>query len=214
MDVILGVDQFPSLTKDEINQGQTSQELMRIADFLRSTFLLSNSFIHDNNFVLFCRNQSQGFPKGLIILFKGVKLRYLAPDERGILFLLLKIDKIINGKGGKKRERREYNKFRSESIAQSTPGIYVQNGNWGDIWNIYFPSDSKYVFFDDNPYATHRLDSFEELFEILTPQIILVFSKNPIIPVEHTSFVFVNQSWKAKFYESELITYIQAKITK
>jgi hypothetical protein len=215
MDVILAIDNFPILSKQNINNGKIPPNALKIANFLRAIFLLSNSLLNDNNFVIFIpKRPSSKF--GLLILFNGERLRYLAPDERGILFLLLKVCKILTGKGGKKKEIKESMKFRNMEKCQSTPGVFLKQGPVESLWDIYPQDGKKFIFFDAYPPESNDLHSWEELFTTITDNIVLVFPQNNnMVFLENDNiqlYAFRDQSWKAKFYESELISYLQSKI--
>ena len=219
MDVILTLDKFPLLSKLTINQGKLPNSSILISNFLRSTFLLSNTLLHDNNLIVFCSNHFSSSPKGLIVSFYGKKLRYLAPDERGTLFLLLKICRIISGEGGKKQEKKEAEKFRQFLKAQSTPGIYLKRGDFNNIWDMYSPTGNAYYIIGENTQQYPKLNSFEELEKALEPQSILVFPMDEgsefTPPHSNINIMhFIDSTWKDKFYQSELISYIQAKITR
>ena len=217
MDVILGINKFPSLSKSDINQGKIPINALKIADFLRSIFLLSNTLLHDNNFIVFCTNHFSSTPNGLIIVFHGKLLRYLAPDERGILFLLLKIHKIITGEGGKKQEKKESLKFQNMLKAQSTPGIFLKRANSQEIWDLNPTLGNNYILIGNHNQEHPKLNTWKEFESKLNSSTVLVFSQinNFLISPPDTSSIydFIEDSWKAKFYESELISYIQAKIT-
>ncbi|TFG20822.1 MAG: hypothetical protein EU530_02065 [Promethearchaeota archaeon] len=218
MDVILGIEKFPPLSKFDINQGKIPEIALKIADFLRSIFLLSNTLLHGNNFIIYCSEHFQSPPKGLIIVFHGKLLRYLAPDERGILFLLLKIQKIITGEGGKRQEKKESLKFENMLKAQSTPGIFLKRGSSREIWDMNLPIGNQYINVGNLNQEYPTLNTWNELESKLNSATVLVFSQIGhflISPPNVTSiYDFVEDSWKAKFYESELISYIQAKITE
>lgn len=217
MDVILVIDKFPSLSKSDINQSKIPQSALKISDFLRSIFLLSNNLLHENNFIVYCANHFSSTPRGLIIFFHGKLLRYLAPDERGILFLLLKIHKIITGEGGKKRERRESLKFQNMLKAQSTPGIVLKQGSSQEIWDLHPALGNQYIIIGNVNQMYPDLNTWSEFESKLHSSPVFVFSHSNDFkispPNESTISNFTEDSWKAKFYESELISYIQAKIT-
>ncbi|MHA1109994.1 MAG: hypothetical protein ACTSR4_08050 [Candidatus Hodarchaeales archaeon] len=217
MDVFLILDKFPVLSKSIINSGEIPPPHIKIADFLRSIFLLSNTLLHDNNFIVFCTNHFPSTPNGLIIVFHGKLLRYLAPDERGILFLLLKIHKIITGEGGKKQEKKESLKFQNMLKAQSTPGIFLKRGTSQEIWDLNPILGNNYIIIGNHNLTHPKLNTWNELESKLNSSTVLVFSQinNFLISPPGTSSIydFMEDSWKAKFYESELISYIQAKIT-
>jgi hypothetical protein len=219
MDIILTLEKFPRLSKLAINQGNLPNSSILISDFLRSTYLLSNTLLHDNNLIIFCSNHFFSQPKGLLVFFYGKQLRYLAPDERGIEFLLLKICKIITGEGGKKQEMRESEKFRQFFKAQSTPGIYLKRGNFKDIWDMFSPRSNAFYIIGKNAQAYPIINSFEELEEKVDTKSTLVFlldEQSEFTPPNSNIniFHFIDNTWKDKFYHSELISYIQAKITQ
>lgn len=217
MDIILTIENFPPLSKSIINEGNVPILILEIANLLRSTFLLSNTLLHNNNFIIYCINQFPAHPNGLILFFCGRKLRYLAPDERGILFLFLKIHKIITGEGGKKQEKKEYVKFRQSLKAQSTPGIYVKKGDFNEIWEMFPHLGKDYVIVGDGSPISANLCSFDELDEAIHSKSVIVFNKAKkfvFVPPCYSSIrYFADEVWKAKFYESELISLIQSKIT-
>ena len=217
MDVILVIDKFPILTKSDINQGKIPQSALKIADFLRAIFLLSNTLLNGNNFIIYCANHFTSPPYGLIIFFHGKSIRYLAPDERGIVFLLLKIHKIITGEGGKKKDRRESLKFENMLKAQSTPGIFLKRGSSQEIWDLYPEIGNQYIVIGKIKQKYTNLNTWSEFNNKLNFSTVLVFSHSDnfkISPHNKSSICnFTEDSWKAKFYESELISYIQAKIT-
>lgn len=218
MDVILSLDKFPILSKTEINNGNIPPNGIIISNFLRSIFLLSNTLLHENNLILYCSNQFSSPPKGLIIYFYGANLRYLAPDERETLFLLLKIHKIITGEGGKKQEKKESEKFQKMQKAQSTPGTYVIRGGWEDIWSVHKSQGKTFVYFGETAQGYSELINFTDLENIVNAQSVLVFKMEDQLfnepPLDSKVYSFIDISWKAKFYQSELISYIQAKITQ
>ncbi len=218
MDVILGIGKFPPLSKSNINQGKIPENALKIANFLRSIFLLSNTLLHENNFIIYCSEHFPSPPKGLIIIFYGKNLRYLAPDERGILFLLLKIQKIITGEGGKKQEKKESLKFQNMLKAQSTPGIFLKRGISREIWDMNLPIGTQHIFVGDLNQEHPKLNTWNQLESKLNSSTLLIFSQIGHFltsPPNVTSiYDFVEDSWKAKFYENELISYIQAKITE
>jgi len=218
MDVILCINSFPSLTKSQINEGKIPSDIIEIADFLRNTFLLSNSLIQQNNLIIYCSNQFLVFPASLIIFFNGFHLRYLAPDERGILFLLLKVHKIISGQGGKKQERKEHKKFLNNAKAQSTPGIYLKRGTLSDTWELHPSLGKDYILIGNTRNQYLEQISLNNLDDAIHPDIVLVFnhcSDFDFSPPSQTSLsVLERNSWKSMFFESELISLIQSKIHK
>ena len=215
MDVILFMNQFPSLSKSQINEGNIPRETLKIADFLRSIFLLSNSLLHENNLVIYCQNQFPKAPHGLTLFFSGKRIRYLSPDERGIVFLLYKIHKILSGVGGKKQEKREFVRFQQFEKAQSTPGIYLKRGESGDMWNLLNEDRDKFFIFgkriSDHPHII--LEDVEK--KINHNSVLVFFSEDEMDfkpPLKSLFYYCDDMSWKAKFYQSELISYIQAKL--
>ncbi len=218
MDVILCINSFPSLTKSQINEGNLSNTIIEIADFLRSTFLLSNSLIHENNLIIYCSNQFVASHEGLIIFFNGIRLRYLAPDERGILFLLLKIHKIITGGGGKKQERKEHSKFINNAKAESTPGIYMKRGLFHDIWELHPSLGKDYILIGNTRKQCSEQISLNNLDDVIHPKIALIFNHDSDLdfdpPSPNSLLELKRNSWKSMFFESELISLIQSKIHK
>ncbi|MBN2154753.1 MAG: hypothetical protein JW776_01745 [Candidatus Lokiarchaeota archaeon] len=217
MDFIYIINKFPSLSKNDIDQDHVSEQILSISDILRSVFLLSNSLLHENNFFIICLDQFLEFPKELMIFFQGDKLRYLAPDERGILYLLLKIHKIITGEGNKKQERKEHAKFIQLQRAQSTPGIFMQKISIENIWQMHKFQAENYIIIGNFSNKYNRIQSVFELQETITSNSVLIIPTTDLnfdFPEEWNLYEFNSMDWKEKFYVSELISYIQANIAE
>lgn len=136
MDFLLLLQHFPDLNKKEIDSGVISEKASKIASIFRTIFLLSNGIRSENNLSIYCtENLIEG--KSFLIDIKGEKLRYLSPDERSTLLLLLKIHKIINGNSNKKLDKREIKKFNEYHWAQSTPGIFLKKCNLDEFKLIF-----------------------------------------------------------------------------
>jgi hypothetical protein len=101
--------------------------------------------------------------------------------------------------------------------AQSTPGIFLKRGSSQEIWDLYPTLGNQYIIIGKVSQNYPDLNTWNEFESKLHTSTVFVFSHRNDFkispPNESTIFNFTEDSWKAKFYESELISYIKAKIT-
>lgn len=95
--------------KGTIDSGDTPQRVYEICSCIRETFCLSYSIRKNNNLLLYFQKER------ILVIFLGMELRYLGPDERSQALLL---EKALN--------KAEEIKIESDNRRRkSTPGIYV-----------------------------------------------------------------------------------------
>jgi hypothetical protein len=152
--------------------------------------------------------------EGLLVFFRGRLIRYLAPDERGIMFLLLKVYNILTGNSNKKKDKREILKFNGYKVAESTPGIYLQRISTSGFWELHGEPD-QIIAIQNAEDSTDRIP-LHELLDRITKNSTIVFSKSHLsnlkIPDGYSPINFLLDLTNANFYESELISYIQYKV--
>lgn len=108
VDFLLILEKTVKYSKEQIDKGNTPQEVYEICSCIREAFCLSYSIRKDNNLYFYFQEDN------LLISFIGKELRYLGPDERSQALLLLKAV-----------EKGELISVRDEAkMMKSTPGIY------------------------------------------------------------------------------------------
>ena len=100
--------------------------------------------------------------------------------------------------------------------AQSTPGIFLKRGGIQEIWKMYPTIGKEYITFGNSSQQYPELRTWAELENKMKNDTTLVFTHRNDLefspPSNKHIFSFLEKSWKAKFYESELISLIQSKI--
>ena len=121
---LLLVKNLTNYNKKDIDVGKTPLEIYKICSCLRETFCLSYAIRKENNLFLYFQNE------GVLIKFKGNRLKYLGPDERSQALLLRKaLDKI-----------NLVNSSDIEDWRKSTPGIHIRKFSNNESFIKYFKS--------------------------------------------------------------------------
>ncbi|MHA1683165.1 MAG: hypothetical protein ACTSUE_19655 [Promethearchaeota archaeon] len=108
-------DSLPPFTKKDVDRGDVPVELSRTCDFLRTVFFLSNKMRKNRDLVL------HFIDPATTLKFKSRTLRYLGPDERSMLMLVIKA-----------LDARCYSMKRDDDLhvrfVESTPGVLIARG--------------------------------------------------------------------------------------
>jgi tRNA pseudouridine-54 N-methylase len=122
---------FVSFTKKDIDNGKTPIKISKICSCVREAFCLSYAIRKNNNLYLYFYN------KRILVEFKGIKLRYLGPDERSQALLLLRaLNQLQNIQNSK-----------NLGWIKSTPGIRIRRFLNDDSFNIFINSNKNFKKF-------------------------------------------------------------------
>lgn len=105
---LLLIENIPEYAKKTIDVGLTPQNVYKLCSYIRETFCLSYSIRKNNELYLYFQEDY------VLIIFIGMELKYLGPDERSQALLLEKALK----------QTKHLKNFGIESLKKSTPGIY------------------------------------------------------------------------------------------
>ncbi len=114
-------DAFPALAKHDVDMCIVDEKLVTICDELRAVFFLSRVMRKERDAIFYFEQDK------LAIWFSGATLRYLGPDERSMLMLLVKAQEkarglAMHGTGGTLPDRQANARW-----VESTPGILVRS---------------------------------------------------------------------------------------
>ncbi|MFX0098599.1 MAG: hypothetical protein ACFFCS_03390 [Candidatus Hodarchaeota archaeon] len=101
------LESFPRVNKKLIDIGQVTREEASLCDIIRSTFFISHGIRKERELWLFFSRDD------FLVRIDGQRVRYLGPDERSNLMLLMK----ANDQWEKVRSRT------ADAWVESTPGI-------------------------------------------------------------------------------------------
>jgi tRNA pseudouridine-54 N-methylase len=118
--VIALINEVPPGTPKSITAPDFPGALVWAARLISTTFLLSNDIRRTPIFHLYASDDQCHCE------FVGSALRFLSPDERTTVSLLLKVGRVTHGTSNKRADQRIQSLYRAGERVQVNPGVFAQ----------------------------------------------------------------------------------------